>query len=72
MINLALVNLEDLKIILAENAIKNEATKGNIPGTKVGEAWRFRSLALKAFEISLVMYLVWYGSSILWRRDGDC
>lgn len=70
MTNLALLSLGDLKIMLAENEIKNEvwdakraavylnisqqtlkkeAAKGNIPGTKVGDAWRFSSLALYEF-----------------------
>lgn len=67
MTNLALLSLEDLKIMLAENEIKNEvwdakraadylnigpqtlkkeAAAGNIPGVKVGDKWRFSSLAL--------------------------
>lgn len=67
MTNLALVNIEDLKVIMAESEIKNEvwnceeaakylkvskptltreATKGTVPGVKVGSDWRFSSIAL--------------------------
>lgn len=67
MTNLALVNLDDLKIILAENAIKNEvwdsakaadyldiskptlfaqAKAGEVPGVKIGNDWKFSSIAL--------------------------
>lgn len=67
MTNLALVNLDDLKIVLAENELKNEiwepdeaamflkistshlkaqARKGEVPGQKIGDVWRFSSIAL--------------------------
>ena len=67
MTNLALVNLDDLKILLAENELKNEiwetekaaeylkisvshlkaqARSGVIPGQKIGDGWRFSSIAL--------------------------
>lgn len=64
---LALVNLDDLKLLLAENEIKNEvwdteqaanylrlavstvkkqAAKGTIPAVKIGDKWKFSSIAL--------------------------
>ncbi|WP_314578577.1 helix-turn-helix domain-containing protein [Enterococcus gilvus] len=67
MTNLALVNLDDLKILLAENELKNEvweteqaaeflkisvshlkaqARAGVVPGQKLGDGWRFSSIAL--------------------------
>lgn len=67
MTNLALVNLDDLKILLAENELKNEiwetekaaeylkisvshlkaqARVGVVPGQKIGDGWRFSSIAL--------------------------
>lgn len=67
MTNLALVNLDDLKILLAENELKNEvweteqaaeflkisvshlkaqARAGVVPGQKIGDGWRFSSIAL--------------------------
>ena len=68
--SLALVSLDDLKIILSEKAIKNEvwgsqkaaeylevsvttlhkeATKGVVPGVRIGKDWKFSSIAL--FEL---------------------
>lgn len=64
---LALLDLDDLKILMAENAIKNEvwdsakaadyldiskptlfaqAKAGEVPGVKIGNDWKFSSIAL--------------------------
>ncbi len=68
--NLALLSLDDLKVLLAENEIKNEvwdsnqaseyltiskptlfkqAAAGVIPGVRIGDDWKFSSIALYRF-----------------------
>ncbi|WP_270596789.1 helix-turn-helix domain-containing protein [Enterococcus asini] len=68
--NIAIVSLDDLKVLLAENEIKNEvwdteqaanylrlavstvkrqAAKGTIPAVKIGDKWKFSSIALYEF-----------------------
>lgn len=68
--NIAIVSLDDLKLLLAENEIKNEvwdteqaanylrlavstvkrqAAKGTIPAVKIGDKWKFSSIALYEF-----------------------